>query len=111
MEGGLTYQQDSGSTNFHLVADPGRLTARDRADDRAGLRKIVQLRIPEGPPRHALTGIEVNELAGRVVVTEPRTPGNAPPTIPGSDGRIRRTVLSADCGCVNPNICDHPKRG
>lgn len=65
------YRRANGSTNFRKV-NPWHLTADDWDRDKAaGGNDIVALRGAPSSLREELSGLEVNELAGRVVVQNP----------------------------------------
>lgn len=87
------YRRIEGSTNFRRIYNPATVSMEDW--QRNGLSSgemLIWLRGRGSSFREELSGLEVNELAGRVVVDEPAT-------------TRRRSMLS--CECVNPNLCDH----
>lgn len=87
------YRREEGSTNFRKVRNPSSIPSEEWRLNTDG-SFLVWLRGPEESMSEELSGPEVNELAGRVVVDEPAASG-------------RRSMLN--CGCVNPNLCDHGK--
>lgn len=68
----VLYRRADGSTNWRHVIDPAKISREDwRENGISGGKLLVWLRMPEESVPYELSGPEVNELAGRVVVEPP----------------------------------------
>lgn len=67
----VLYRRVDGSTNYRHI-DPQAVPPGDwRKNGLSGGKLLVWLTVPEESFRYELSGFEVNELAGRVVVEPP----------------------------------------
>ena len=65
------YRRVDGSTNFQQVSDPTTIKPEEwRANGASGGKNLVWLTARKESFSAELSGLEVNELAGRIVVRE-----------------------------------------